>query len=289
MFQGAGTNLKSWNESTKSKFLDKLKMLGNVYTYQDKINNIWHYDKTDPEHTDFDDDINFDLSYVKVNNHINLIYNDLVRKYKNIDEYKFFPIGWSAGCLFALYFAQKYRDRCVQCVLLDSALWTPQNMKLRLEAIDESGINEKPVTNKKFKKMLEHWKHSDNIKDMYKINDVSHHIRSTFFCKHLKLQLAVPTTSFVNIQKPERDEWSKDFNNTLRLNEIKILKKYNPDKYKAIIFTNQTHYIFDNIEPATKIIKEIKKILNVNIKQYGGYSRTCVKYMVNKLKYLYLC
>jgi len=25
MFQGSGTNLKSWNEYTKSKFLDKLK------------------------------------------------------------------------------------------------------------------------------------------------------------------------------------------------------------------------------------------------------------------------
>ena len=28
LFQGAGTNLKSWNEYTKSKFLDKLKLLG---------------------------------------------------------------------------------------------------------------------------------------------------------------------------------------------------------------------------------------------------------------------
>ena len=27
MFQGAGTNLKSWNEQTDSKFLDRLKKL----------------------------------------------------------------------------------------------------------------------------------------------------------------------------------------------------------------------------------------------------------------------
>ena len=28
MFQGSGTNLKNWNETTKSKFLDRLKNIG---------------------------------------------------------------------------------------------------------------------------------------------------------------------------------------------------------------------------------------------------------------------
>jgi hypothetical protein len=37
MFQGAETNLKSWNEYTKSRFLDILKELGAIYTYQDKV------------------------------------------------------------------------------------------------------------------------------------------------------------------------------------------------------------------------------------------------------------
>ena len=44
MFQGSGTNLKAWNEYTESKFLDRLKMIGSVYTYQDKILYIiFHY------------------------------------------------------------------------------------------------------------------------------------------------------------------------------------------------------------------------------------------------------
>ena len=34
LFQGSGTNLKSWNEYTESKFLDKLKKLGDIYTYE---------------------------------------------------------------------------------------------------------------------------------------------------------------------------------------------------------------------------------------------------------------
>jgi hypothetical protein len=33
MFQGSGTNQLYWNEHTKSKFLDRLKELGSVYTY----------------------------------------------------------------------------------------------------------------------------------------------------------------------------------------------------------------------------------------------------------------
>ena len=84
MFQGAGTNLKSWNETTKSKFLDRLKELGSVYTYQDKVNNIWHYYMKDKEHTDFDSDIDIDLTYIKPNTHIKMVYDNIQEKYKNI-------------------------------------------------------------------------------------------------------------------------------------------------------------------------------------------------------------
>ena len=66
MFQGAGTNLKTWNEYTKSKFLDRLKKLGDIYTYQDKVNNIWHYDMKDKEHTDFDSNIDFNIYWGKI-------------------------------------------------------------------------------------------------------------------------------------------------------------------------------------------------------------------------------
>lgn len=36
LFLGNGENIKIWNENTKSKFLNRLKTLGNVYVYQDK-------------------------------------------------------------------------------------------------------------------------------------------------------------------------------------------------------------------------------------------------------------
>ena len=42
---------------------------------------------------------------------------------------------------------------------------------------------------------------------------------------------------------------------------MKILEKHNPDNYKAIMFTDKTHYIYDKIQPAKAIIKEIKNII----------------------------
>jgi pimeloyl-ACP methyl ester carboxylesterase len=52
-----------------------------------------------------------------------------------IYNYKIILIGWGAGCLLALYFAQIYKSKCLHVILLDSAVWTPKNMKLRLEEI----------------------------------------------------------------------------------------------------------------------------------------------------------
>ena len=43
-----------------------------------------------------------------------MVYDDIHTNYKNIDEYKFIPIGWSAGCFLPL----------------DSALWTPNKYLL---------------------------------------------------------------------------------------------------------------------------------------------------------------
>ena len=181
MFQGAGTNLKSWNEYTKSNFLDKLKKLGDVYSYQDKVNNIWHYDMEDKEHTDFDSNIDFDLSYVNPDTHIKMVYDDIKEKYKNSNDYKFIPIGWSAGCYFALYFAQIYSTQCIHVILLDSALWTPNNMKIRLKVVDD-GIY--PITNAKYKKMLHNWKtNQTDVEDAYKINNLNNYIRSLFISK----------------------------------------------------------------------------------------------------------
>jgi hypothetical protein len=203
-----------------------------------------------------------------------MVYDDIQSKY-NIEEYKFIPIGWSAGCMFALYFAQLYLKQCIHLIFLDSAVWTEYNMKLRLQQVRESYKNKSPIDDVKLRDMLGRWKiNHTNIDDMYLINDICHNVRSTFFSKHLKLKLPVPTLSFVNIQEPEGDELSNDFNNNRRMAEIKILKKHNPDNYTAIIFTNKTHYIFDMIESAKEIIKQIKSIIPLSLQKTSSITIT---------------
>ena len=261
MFQGSDSNLKHWNENTKSKFLDRLKELGSVYTYQDKTYNINHYEKSNPEHIDYDSDIDIDLSYVRPDKHIKMVYDNIQTKY-NIEEYKFIPMGWSAGCMLALYFAQVYSEQCIHVVLLDSTLWTPNNMKIKLKELKHLSKDLYPITNAKYKKILQGLKENHtNTEDILKIYYLNGYIKALFISQHLKLKLPVPTLAFVNMQEPEGDSWSKDFNNNRRMAEINILKKHNPDNYKAIIFTNKTHYIFDKIQPAKAIIKEIKNII----------------------------
>ena len=53
-------------------------------------------------------------------------------------------------------------------------------------------------------------------------------------------------------------------NNKNRLNEIKILKKLNPDNFSSIIFENKTHMLYDKIQPAKQIIKYIDNIIKLN-------------------------
>ena len=260
MFQGNGTSIKSWNENTESKFLDKLKTIGDVYTYQDKIHNIWYYNKSEPDYIDFDSDIDFDLSYVDIDKHVKMIFNDLQNKYINLENYKLIPVGWSAGCYLALYFAQLYSKLCKLVILLDSSLWTSKNIKKRLKELknDKAGY-EYPIINNKYKKMLNDWKinHTD-IENAYKINNTNNIIRTVFTEKYLNLELPVKTLSFVNIQKPEKKEWSKEFNNKTRLDEVKILQNKNPDKYIAYILENKSHYIFNKKSASNFIISKIK-------------------------------
>jgi len=97
LFQGSGTNTKVWNEYTESKFVDKLKELGKVYIYQNKTYNVWFYDKDNKDRKDYKSDIDFDLSYFNVNKHLQLVMTELQNKYKNIDQYKLIPVGWSLG------------------------------------------------------------------------------------------------------------------------------------------------------------------------------------------------
>ena len=151
-------------------------------------------------------------------------------------------------------------------VLLDPTGVTKNNMKNLIDDIYKSEGLDKiyPITNAKYKKLLQQLKTKRDINDLWKINGIQNYTRWLFMYKHFNiLKFNVPILSFVNMQKPEKEEWSKTFNNKTRMEDIKILKKHNKttDNYKAIIFTNKTHYIFDKIQQAKASIKEINRML----------------------------
>lgn len=81
---------------------------------------------------DYDNDIDFDLSYINIETHITMVYEDLEKKYKNLKHYKIIPVGWSLGGYMALYFSQKYTSNCIHCILLDPSSLI-QTKKSRLE------------------------------------------------------------------------------------------------------------------------------------------------------------
>ena len=104
---------------------------------------------------------------------------DYIRTKYNIGEYKFIPIGWYDGCYYALYFAQLYSSHCIHVILLNSALWTLNDMEIRLNVVDNGMY---PITNTAYKNMLQDWKSNQtDMVDFYKIYSLHNYIRSLLF------------------------------------------------------------------------------------------------------------
>ena len=235
MFQGRNTTLRSWNENTQSKFLTRLKQKGDVYTYQDKMYNLSSSTR------------NFTLADIMPDSYIANIYADIKKKY-DLTKYTLIPVGWSAGGLFALYFAQVCHANCSRAILLDPVLWTKPNMPRLLARLKHDTIK---LTPNVLKQLL--LNKSYNI-----IKDSGNYMRAMFFSKRLSIKLPVDTISFVNFEKPEHEKHTSQdyFTNKRKKIEIDILSKANPN-YKAVILNNKTHCVFDTISVAKLIINSI--------------------------------
>jgi hypothetical protein len=132
-------------------------------------------------------------------------------------------------------------------------------MLLQLKNISVDNTN---ITNTKLQKILNNLKKNNTEENLKIVENTIYYIIYKFYNTHLDLKLPIKTTSFINIENPEEYKWQKD-NNKNRLNEIKILKKLNPDNFSAIIFENKTHMVYDKIQPAKKIIKYIDNLIKL--------------------------
>ena len=114
----------------KLDFLDNLKKIGNVYSFNltwfninyygtpenKKEKLIWKkiYDKY-KEHTS---NINFKLEDLDYKNICKFIYNNVIKKYGN--NKKYIVIGHSYGGPIGLLFSKLYKNKCKLCVCIDN-------------------------------------------------------------------------------------------------------------------------------------------------------------------------
>ena len=89
---------------------------------------------------------------------------------------------------------------------------------------------------------------------------MSVYLRNLYAFKHIKIKFRIPTTSFINYDE------KRPLQNSRRKQEIKILKKQNPENFIPIIFINKSHKVFYHKAPSNKIIKTIKSIVTLKKK-----------------------
>ena len=188
-----------------------------------------------------------------------MVYNDIKKKYEDFDDYKIIPVGWSIGGLMALYFAQKYKSKCVHVILLDPTPYTPKNVKQILEEFNSPGIDNASVSNATFKKMLNKLKIEETtaMADVMAVAKLILYKRLVFITKHLKLKLPVPTTSFVNIKTGDEKH------NKMKLIDIETLETHNPTMFNKVMFVDKGHMVFRETQPAEKIIKCISDCIKL--------------------------
>ena len=169
----------------------------------------------------------------------------------------------------ALYFSQIYKSKCMHVILLNSEpLIEEFNVISEYDVCTDDVYNDKrkPITNIQFKKKLENLKNKVNSPDkisneVSEIIDICRNIRAVFIYKNLNLTLSVSTTSFINIENS-----TIGYRNTVKFNEVKILKKINLTNFKAIIFKadkniNYWDYYIENTYYSKQVIKYIYNLI----------------------------
>jgi hypothetical protein len=253
MFQGGATSEFAWNDGP-SKFLNKLKKVGKIYTYQNKIYNVFYYDLSDKERKDFDDDIDFDINYINIDYHINMVFNDIKHKY-DLNKIKLIPIGWSIGCYFCMAFSQKYHKFCKFQILLDS-VWCVPECNINFINFLTKKLSYIKFDNTDLKLLQKKIITKNNIKDMRKLYEISMLLWAIDVFKKKFFKFKILTLSFFDLDSVE----TKHSFNKCKLKEVAFLTKQNKD-YKNIFCIDKTHQLFSDNDTAIDIINNIKLLL----------------------------
>lgn len=242
LFQGSGSYDADWDRGA-GKLIPNLKKLGDVYRYQYKPWNIFHYTE-DEDHLKYDADVDFDMSYVDIDHHLDELYKKLPK------GRKFIPVGASAGGYLALAFCQKFPSIC--CLLLDSVLAKPTTVKVRERFLLSKGDE---LNDKKIKQYVEKIKKTKDEKLAWQLMASVNLITTRWIEKHLKLSGII--LNFVNVTIPETS--FPDFTNKLKLENASWLTTQTETVNR--VFVNKKHALYRDPEVVSIIIHELTKII----------------------------
>jgi hypothetical protein len=260
MFQGGGASEFAWDEGP-SKFLDKLKKIGRVYTFQNKVYNTLYYNLSNKNRKLYNNDINFDINYLNMDYYINMVFNDIKHKY-DLNKIKLIPCGWSAGGFFTIAFSQKYYKYCKFQILLDSVMITKECINIRINDL-KSDLKYSNFNNNDLQILQKKIMTENNIKDIQKLLYISHLSWTLDIAKNISYKFKIPTLSFYDLESIEnKDNSFLDFNNKLKLTEVAFLTKQNSKEYyKNIFYIDKGHFLFGDKNIAIDIINNIKLFL----------------------------
>lgn len=243
MFQGSRTNANlCWQEGG---FLPRLRELGAVFIYQNKLYNIFH---GLPGFSDFPSDTEFDLDYLSPEAHLRGVYADVRRQFP---RHALVAVGWSAGAHLAYGFAQLF---CVKAlVLFDPTLVSAAGVRARLQFY-RSIVGTRELTQKALADMLGRMRKRPCMKTAMLLLTLGLMRVTQWVAANLATPIVCPTFSFINLVSLESNEdGDSDMTTSLRLEEIAYLKKC--PEYHYMMYVDEAHDIYARPGPQRAILR----------------------------------
>jgi hypothetical protein len=263
LFNGFSSQKLYWEygfegKSTLKKldFLDNLKKIGKVYTFNQPFFNLNYYlkpnkskesilwTKINKRYKLLGSNVNFKLEDLDYKNICEKVYNNVIEKY---GKRKYIVIGHSYGGPIALLFAKLYKSDCILCCCIDNVPYILSYYK-KYDSSEDKHILKKYFDNAELKKSIKLLKTGeDEIGDLYKL--IGYRLCQDRI-KYYDSKLYVPTIIFKSQgNNVERDKYNlkeqKLFSTDKNLKEYKLLK-------------NAEHYVWNDQVFSDIIINSIK-------------------------------
>lgn len=278
LFHGIGGSSESFkylleNDIIKKyNLIEKLETIGIVYNKTIPYNNlIYYYDKK------------YEKLYDKVDN---LIYDDLfidkyiTKFYNEIDKTIYKPpyilVCHSFGILYGIEFAKQFTSKCLFIVSLDGTRFTKQNIKIHIDKLKQKSISRETekrsgsgslnvrsgsgcisnINEKKFNVLVNEITSYNAPQNIQKILDFVLYINYKYAYKNNFEKLPIDMIIFRDIYANPITEKEINHNNLCN-NELKKLKKINPNKITNINLPNASHFVWKIIKFRNLIVKKI--------------------------------